>query len=957
MANRSLGIAVVFLFCAVLQVCASVYTVTNPGDAPTGGTLRWAIRSVETNPGPDEIRFNLSAPYTIQPTGALPIIVSDNVTISGDSQPGYTINPLVKLSGAGVSSGSGLSLVSSSGSVVRALHIFDWPSYGAALWSDSRNVSIVGCWIISNGSSGVYLSPANYCTVGGEAALSKNVISGNSDNGIFDTGLSNLVLNSYIGCDPSGLSAMPNGTFGIFAAGQGTTIGSTSSWARNVISGNNGAGICLRPSATNVTIVGNYIGTDFAGVGTVSNYGGILIEGSGNLVGGGGAGTTNVIAGNRLDGIRLSGASATGNRIEGNLIGINVDGQALPNTAHGVYIFNGAHNNFVGGTSDSKRNIISGNKTHGVSIYHANDVLTSGNVVRRNFIGTDITGSNRVPNENSGVYVRGSYAVIGGNLSSEGNLISGNGNHGIWLDGTNAANCRIQNNLIGLNASGSAGVSNASHGIYVSDAPDALIGGTNDGNIVSGNGGSGISIGGPNSDRATIMANVIGTDGVTVTSAIPNGVRGIDIAESDGHSIGGALMSAANLISGNNDSGIVLNDTANNQILNNVIGVNGFATGPLGNGGSGILLGISAAQNTIQGNIIGCNGADGIAITYASSIENVIRGNWIGRNAVGPELLGNGGRGIRISDAPSNTIGGFAAGEANFIANNSQQGVAVIGSTAVGNRILGNGFMNNGCLGISLRPTEGLDCVITTNDPGDPDLGPNRLQNFPILAAATNGGATLNVRGALNSTANSTFWVHLYGSSECMAHGYGEGEMYLGVVTVRTDVVGNGGFTNAVPIAPPSIPSFLTVLATDTNRGDTSEFSLCMLLDRDRDGMPDDWENEYFGSPTGGDPSGHLDADGVPNLGEFVADTDPSNPASYLSVSIARTNAEMELHVPSSAHRQYDFEVNDNWCDDPNSTAPWGVISANVRGDGKMISVADNSVTNASIYRVRVHLP
>ncbi|MBE2180290.1 MAG: hypothetical protein IAE97_07445 [Chthoniobacterales bacterium] len=46
-------------------------------------------------------------------------------------------------------------------------------------------------------------------------------------------------------------------------------------------------------------------------------------------------------------------------------------------------------------------------------------------------------------------------------------------------------------------------------------------------------------------------------------------------------------------------------------------------------------------------------------------------------------------------------------------------------------------------------------------------------------------------------------------------------------------------------------------------------------VDLDANGLPDDWEIYYFGE-TGQDPSGHSDDDGLTNLEEFYAGTDPT---------------------------------------------------------------------------------
>jgi hypothetical protein len=58
-------------------------------------------------------------------------------------------------------------------------------------------------------------------------------------------------------------------------------------------------------------------------------------------------------------------------------------------------------------------------------------------------------------------------------------------------------------------------------------------------------------------------------------------------------------------------------------------------------------------------------------------------------------------------------------------------------------------------------------------------------------------------------------------------------------------------------------------------------------LDADVNGLPDAWETSFFGDdPPALTPTGDFDEDGVDNLSEFVAGTDPTDPWSALGVVI-----------------------------------------------------------------------
>jgi len=52
-------------------------------------------------------------------------------------------------------------------------------------------------------------------------------------------------------------------------------------------------------------------------------------------------------------------------------------------------------------------------------------------------------------------------------------------------------------------------------------------------------------------------------------------------------------------------------------------------------------------------------------------------------------------------------------------------------------------------------------------------------------------------------------------------------------------------------------------------------------VDSDDDGLPDAWEQQYFGDPTSTDPADDPDNDRLTNLGEAVQHTNPLNPDTH----------------------------------------------------------------------------
>ena len=238
---------------------------------------------------------------------------------------------------------------------------------------------------------------------------------------------------------------------------------------------------------------------------------------------------------------------------------------------------------------------------------------------------------------------------------------------------------------------------------------------------------------------------------------------------------------------------------------------------------SGVTIGgtTPGAGNVISGN------TNGISLVSDSGIA--VEGNFIGTDPTGTLLLGNSGYGVFINESSDNVIGGTVPGAGNVIAGNGSGGVDVDGSST-GDAILANSIYANGAALIA-GTTGGIDLggnATIPNTPGGPHVGPNDLQNFPILASATPGTGSTTITGTLNSTPNTAFTVQFFASAAADPSGFGEGQTYLGQVTgVMTDGSGNASFT-AVVGSEPSGQAVITATATDP-AGNTSEFSKDLL--------------------------------------------------------------------------------------------------------------------------------
>lgn len=206
----------------------------------------------------------------------------------------------------------------------------------------------------------------------------------------------------------------------------------------------------------------------------------------------------------------------------------------------------------------------------------------------------------------------------------------------------------------------------------------------------------------------------------------------------------------------------VTTDDAGSVVQGCFIGtdVSGTAASPTGGGiqvGTDNVIGGAAlsARNLISG-------SDNYGITlHGLSNRNRIQGNLIGTQRDGTSALGNH-TGIYVLGS-NNRIGGPGAA-ANTIASNRARGIQVQPSEPGAgrrNQILYNSIFRNGALGIEL----GAD-GITANDLGDLDSGANDLQNFPVLSSAHNTRYLTQIAWSLHSTGETTFKIQFFSNPD-----------------------------------------------------------------------------------------------------------------------------------------------------------------------------------------------
>ncbi len=174
---------------------------------------------------------------------------------------------------------------------------------------------------------------------------------------------------------------------------------------RTAISANSVEGVLIGGGfgpVTGTLVEGNYIGTDASGSNALGNSVGVVIANgsTSTIIGGITSGARNIISGNMNQGVEITDAGTALNVVEGDYISTDITGSHALSNVVGVWI-QSCTNNTVGGTVTAARDVISANTADGVQIDYSG---TTGNVVERDYTGSDATGAFPLGNGRAGVY-------------------------------------------------------------------------------------------------------------------------------------------------------------------------------------------------------------------------------------------------------------------------------------------------------------------------------------------------------------------------------------------------------------------------------------------------------------------------------------------------------------------------------------------------------------------------
>jgi len=386
-----------------------------------------------------------------------------------------------------------------------------------------------------------------------------------------------------------------------------------------------------------------------------------------------------------IEGVAVTGAT-TGIRaineaeklaVRGSWLGVKLDGSNGTGASTGIWLDPGSDDATIGGSAASERNVVVNSAAEGLDVEGA-----SGAVVRGNYFGvkpdgktqaangkdieiTDTVAFEAIENEVGATVASGAAPCDGGC-----NVISGATFAGIDLQG-NGGNEEpatgptvVHGNFIGLSADGTETVANASYGVYVGKATNALIGGVEnaDANFIAG-GSEGIAA--ENAEGFEAIGNVIGSGAAGAEITAPgkgvfalntNNANPVAVSENVFEMDGGIAVEArfgGTEIASNFIEGAELgvwtkagpNAAGGNLIAGNVIGES------LANG-----IWIEDAQNEVLGNAVYKSGEAGILLELPVALlfptENLIGGN---TSADQNNINESGGPAIEIVDESGNT--------------------------------------------------------------------------------------------------------------------------------------------------------------------------------------------------------------------------------------------------------------------------------------------------------------
>ncbi len=548
-----------------------------------------------------------------------------------------------------------------------------------ALMLDSNSNVIRGFWITSNGGH-AGASQHGIAINGNDNNVNHNSLSGLGGDGMYiSNGTGNVIDSNLIGVQTVGGTQLAACTFSNDQWGIELDNANNNTVSNNAIGCNGQDGIGIHGNAYNNTITDNYLGVVNWGGRVPNTRAGVALWSGATVNNIGTAGHGNVIGANAY-GVILGFANTQDNNVQWNSIGVSGT-LNISNTVDGVNLQQGTAQNWI------EYNDIAYNGYSGVALV----VGATSNFVYSNHIHHQVQSGiwigdsndnnvdvNRIGVDTGSGPVVGCAAANGGwgirldnswNNSLDANIIGCSGADGVGLSGTGTYSNELLLNWIGVTNSGGR-EPNALAGVALwGGAHDNQIGRADYGNIIGANGTYGVYLGDTGTATNTIQMNSIGVSG---TLNISNTLDGVAL-------VGGTHVNRVytNTIEYNGHNGVWVSDagTLFNVLQANTIRLNKLAGVAVANGAGGTWIGYFGSRS--NGNVISANSADGVSISGSTTNFNYVVGNAIGTNAASNAADPNGQNGVVLDNGTFGNLIGISSNERNVIAGNSWNGVLI----------------------------------------------------------------------------------------------------------------------------------------------------------------------------------------------------------------------------------------------------------------------------------------
>jgi len=206
---------------------------------------------------------------------------------------------------------------------------------------------------------------------------------------------------------------------------------------------------------------------------------------------------------------------------------------------------------------------------------------------------------------------------------------------------------------------------------------------------------------------------------------------------------------------------------------------------------------------------------------------------------------------------------------------------------------------------------------------------PTAILRSPLSQSVGAGGAV-------------TFSVEMDGTPPISARWRKPGPTYV------TQVVNSArAFLRVENVRPQDAGTYGVIVANKYSTSGSAPATLTVLIDSDGDGLPDTWEAQYELSEAGQD----ADGDGLTNLQEYQAGTDPNDAQSYLRIeSIERGSAgpTVLLSFIARSNRTYTVQASERL-----QGTPWAGVLDVVAWPADRIVIATNAaVSEQSFFRL-----